>query len=283
MGEKLYEDVKKVQLDLLIKLDEVCRRHKLVYYIAYGTCIGAVRHKGFIPWDSDIDVLMPIAHAKKLLEYKEEFGENYFLQCKATDPGFRSITYKLRDSSTTCIWKTYKDDRFNQGISIDIYPFYNCPKSRIGLQLNIWRSFLYRILVAERGPVHHSGLSKKLGDALMFIYRDKDKREKKIRSIERKLMSVPKGERILDYYGLDITLFSAITYKREWFGKPKKVEFEGMQFYGPSDPDKYLTERYGDYMTIPPKEKQKDPFEEDIFILDAHKSYLEYYKELDEK
>lgn len=278
----MNEEVKKIQLNMLVRLDEVCKRHELTYYLAYGTCLGAIRHKGFIPWDSDIDVLMPIGDAKKLPEFQSEFGDDYFVQCKETDPGFRSITYKIRDSRTTCIWREYRDDRFNQGISIDIYPYYNCPKTRIGLLINIWRSFEYRILVANRGPVNHSSVARKLGDMLSLIYSDDLRRYHRISTLERKLIRVSEGEEILDYYGLDITLFSAITYKRKWFGNPQKVLFEGYYFNAPADPDRYLARRYGDYMKIPPKEKQKDPFEESGLILDTNRSYLEYYREMDQ-
>ena len=64
----MKDDGKEVLLNLLIKLDEVCRRHHLRYYLAYGTCIGAMRHKGFIPWDHDIDVIMPVKDAIKLTQ-----------------------------------------------------------------------------------------------------------------------------------------------------------------------------------------------------------------------
>lgn len=279
----MNEEVKRVQLGLLIKLDEVCERHGLRYYLSSGTCLGAMRHKGFIPWDSDIDVFMPIEHARQLPKYQDEFGDDYFVQCKSTDPGFRYITYKIRDCNTTCIWEEYKNDRFNQGISIDIYPFYNKPKSRITLQLNIWRSFLYRMLVAERGPVNHSGLASRIGNFIVSLYKDDDRRNAKIKALEAHLCAPPPGKEILIYFGEDITLFSAIIYERAWFSEPSKLEFEGMLFNGPTEPDKYLTRRYGDYMTLPPLEDQKDHLDVPGAIIDANRSYLEYYREMDEK
>lgn len=277
----MHNDVKVIQLNMLIKLDEVCKRHNLIYYLAYGSCLGAVRHKGFIPWDSDIDVLMPIQDAKKLPEYQEEFGTDYFVQSKETDPGFRYITYKIRDSRTTCIWPEYKNDRFNQGISIDIYPFYNCPATRWGLQKNIWKSYLYRMLVAGRGPINHSTIAKKIGDAINAFYKNEQKRKRKIAKLEESLINVSQGKEILDYFGLDITLFNAITYNREWFDTPQEMDFEGYKFNGPKNPDKYLTKRYGQYMNLPPKEKQVDPFSEPGLILSTTKSYLDFYKEFD--
>ena len=78
-------------------------------------------------------------------------------------------------------------------------------------------------------------------------------RERDIKRIERKLRYNGKSYEIADYYGLDIKLFSAITYKKEWFDKPKELLFEGRYFYGPTNPHAYLTKRYGDYMTPPKK------------------------------
>ncbi|MBQ6385748.1 MAG: LicD family protein [Lachnospiraceae bacterium] len=276
----MNREVSDVLLGLLIKLDEVCERHHLRYYIAYGTCLGSLRHGGFIPWDHDIDVLMPIEHAKKLVEYQDEFGEDYFLQCKKTDPEYDSISYKLRDSSTACMWPTQRGVGFNQGISVDIYPFYNCPPTRAGLLLNIWRSYFYRILVAGRLPVNHSRFMKMLSRIVLGIYRG-ERREKKAAALEKKLSSVKKGREILDYYGEDISFFSAITYPRAWFGKPRKMEFEGMLFNGPTEPEKYMKRRYGDYMTLPPEEKRVNALETPGLILDPNRSYREYVKEME--
>ena len=164
---------------------------------------------------------------------------------------------------------------FNQGIAIDIYPFYNAPKTKPGLLLNIWRSHIYKVLVAGYIPRNHGKATKLMSKFLLTVFRGK-MRERVIRRMDRKLRSVPKGKEVLDYYGEDITLCSAITYPREWFGKPTLLEFEGRKFFGPTDPDKYLTRRYGDYMTLPPKEKQVDPNLGLDVIIDTEKSYREY-------
>ena len=78
----MNENIKKIYLELLDKLDYVCNKHNLRYYIAYGTCLGAIRHQGFIPWDHDADVLMPIEDAKELIKHQNEFGEDISLKCK---------------------------------------------------------------------------------------------------------------------------------------------------------------------------------------------------------
>ena len=271
----MKDDGKEVLMNLLIKFDEVCRRHHLRYYLAFGTCIGAVRHKGFIPWDHDIDVAMPVEDAIKLTKYQKEFGPRYFVQSRRTDPNYVSIAYKLRDSETAYVWDDYKHLDFNQGIAMDIYPFYNAPKTKAGLLLNIWRSHIYKVLVAGYLPQNHGMATKLMSKVFLTLFKGKY-REKMIRRMDHKLRAVPKGKEILDYYGEDISLFSAITYPREWFGKPTPIEFEGRYFYGPEQPEKYLTRRYGDFMKLPPKEKQVDPNLNADVIIDTTKSYREY-------
>jgi len=266
---------KEILMDLLIQLDRVCRKYHLRYYLAYGTCIGALRHKGFIPWDHDIDVLMPIRDAAELAKHQDEFGDRYFVQSRKTDPNYISIAYKLRNSETAYVWDEYKHLDFNQGIAIDIYPFYNAPKTKAGLLLNIWRSHIYKVLVAGYIPQNHGKATRLMSKFFLTIFRGKS-REKMIRRMEYKLRKVPKGKEILDYYGEDVSLFSAITYPREWFGRPTLLEFEGRKFFGPTEPEKYLTRRYGDFMKLPPVEKQVDPNIDAGVLIDTEHSYRDY-------
>jgi len=273
------EEIKKIYLDMALKLDEVCRRHGLRYYLAFGSCIGAVRHKGFIPWDHDLDVLMPVRDAYKLIRYQKEFGERYFVQCKKTDPEYGSIAFKIRDSETALIWPGYEKMKFNQGIGMDIYPFYEAPRTKLGLLINIWRSHIYRALAIGKNPVWSGGMEEKITRIVQKLYPGK-RGEKKMHKILHQLARV-KGREILDYYGLDVTLCSAITYPKEWFGEPKRMPFEGHMLNVPTEPEKYLAKRYGsDFMTPPPPEKQKNELDYPGLIVDTRKSYREYLSDV---
>ena len=270
--DKLRQDARRVQLNILIKLDEICEKNGLRYYLAFGTCIGALRHKGFIPWDDDIDVLMPYSDAKRLIDLQNEFGEKYFVQSKETDPDYRSIAMRIRDEDTTCIESDENGLKTHKGIYVDVYPFYECSNNKIVRTMDILRSNLMKVLVNNRPPVNHGGLLAKVSSFILKIYSGK-RRIRKIERIERRLSSV-KGDEILDYYGYDITLFTAISYPKEWFGEPKKIEFEGRFFNGASEPEKYMKKRYGDYMKLPPIE---DQIVHHTYIkLDPYKSYKEY-------
>ncbi len=268
------KEVQQVFMNALLKLDEVCTRHNLRYYLAYGTCIGALRHKGFIPWDHDIDVLMPVRDAYKLIRYQKEFGDRYFIQCKKTDPGFGSIAFKLRDSETACVWDEYKHLKFNQGLGIDIYPYYEAPKTKAGLLVNIWRSHIYRSLAKGDVPMEHGGVAALMTKFFQKLYRG-ERRDRKMKKILHQLAAV-RGNEILDYYGLDIGLFSAITYPKEWFGEPRRVEFEGHMLPVPAEAEKYLTKRYGDFMTLPPEDKRANDLDVPGVVIDTRKSYREY-------
>ena len=270
--EGLRQDVRKVQLNILIKLDEICQKNGLRYYLAFGTCLGALRHKGFIPWDDDIDVLMPYEDAKKLIKLQNEFGDKFFVQSKETDSDYRSIAMRVRDEETTCIEGDEVDLKIHKGIYIDIYPFYECSTNNLVRTIDILRSHLLKVLVNNRPPLNPGNILKFISKIVLFFYSDK-KRYRKIEKIENRLASV-KGDEILDYYGQDITLITAISYPKHWFAEPKRLEFEGRYFNGATEPEKYMKKRYDDYMKLPSVEEQV--VHHTYIAVDPYKSYKEY-------
>ncbi len=115
-----------VQLDLYAKFADVCKKNGLIQFIYGGSMLGAVRHKGYIPWDDDIDVAMPRKDYEKLCSIAPQyFKEQYFFQTEYTDIGTLRGHAQLRNSRTTAILDFEKEQhvKFNQGIFIDIFPF----------------------------------------------------------------------------------------------------------------------------------------------------------------
>jgi lipopolysaccharide cholinephosphotransferase len=119
------KEVWAVELDLLSEFQRVCKKHNLTYFADAGTLIGAIRHKGFIPWDDDIDVIMMREDYEKLCQVAEtEFKHPYFFQTEYTDPTSNRGHAQLRNSNTTGILQSeYGKKFFNQGIFIDIFPY----------------------------------------------------------------------------------------------------------------------------------------------------------------
>lgn len=109
-------------LNLWREFDRVCRKHGLRYWAVGGTLLGAARHKGFIPWDDDMDVAMPRQDYERLKQLGAEFGEPYFMQTPETDPEYGYSFMKIRDSQTTCVVEKFRRNRFNHGIFLDVFP-----------------------------------------------------------------------------------------------------------------------------------------------------------------
>ena len=117
-----------IELELLFKLDEVCKKYNLRYWLDSGTLLGAIRHHGFIPWDDDIDLMMPRCDYDKLVKIsKQEFTEPYNFQIINNDPKYAGIHAKIRNSNSTAIFKSWLFTDVNQGIFIDIFPLDGVP------------------------------------------------------------------------------------------------------------------------------------------------------------
>ena len=122
-----------VELDLIAEFDRVCKKHGIRYMACGGTILGAVRHKGFIPWDDDVDLMMKRTEYNKLCAVaSEEFRFPYFFQTEYTDPGSMRGHAQLRNSLTTGVRRIEEKAKyqFNQGIFIDIFPLDNLPDDK---------------------------------------------------------------------------------------------------------------------------------------------------------
>lgn len=279
-------DIQKKELEILNAFTKVCEEHGLRYFADGGTAIGAVRHKGFIPWDDDIDVLMPREDYDKLASLKEPFGKNskYFIQTYKTDPCYPLHFMKIRDSSTTFIENVYTAIRMNHGVWIDIFPLDNYKRKDKPIPESSWRpSFIlswatmfYSFFFCFRRKFHKKTFFRDLGlnfIALLFFWtgifhypyhlfeafmkRHKNKDTKYLTSY------------CTNYPSHNIFL-------KEWFKKPIKVPFEDSYVYIANGNHEYLTYLFGDYMTPPPVDKQIGHHYNKG--LDLTKPYTEYVK-----
>ncbi len=151
-----------VELDLLAEFVRVCQKYNLRYFADSGTLLGAVRHGGFIPWDDDIDIVMPREDYYRLCKVaSEEFMYPYFFQTEETDPGSLRMHAQLRNSETTGIlsWDEGRRLRFNQGIFIDILPLDNVPdaaeeRHELGIKLE---NIKQRMLLWADATINYGG------------------------------------------------------------------------------------------------------------------------------
>ena len=257
-------------LKVLEAIDETCRKHSLRYGICAGSLIGAVRHKGFIPWDDDMDILMPRPDYEQFVAHSREWlPEPYEFVCAENDPAYPLPFGKVQDASTTLIERVHLS--YLGGIYVDVFPLDAVPSAPLARRMHLWRYGLLR-------------------QALYWIHRDPYKHghgpSSWIPLLTRKLTTMErlqqKIRRLLTKYDYDsCTLVADYTDGLEGV-MPKEVEgvyapygFEGKTFMGVKDYDYYLTQMYGDYMKIPDGDHQR---QHNFHILDLDHSYKDYQK-----
>jgi len=261
-----------VLLDMLIKFDDVCKKNGLTYYLIDGSLLGAIRHKGFIPWDDDIDVTMPREDYNKLQTLKNEFSHPYFLQTPYTDPGYFYSFVKVRNSNTTGLNEAFKYQGFNQGLFLDVFPLDDVVDVENGeavynviRELCIRNSAFMRLSNPNYGGVELDNLRNRASDNPLKAYED-------ICSLASQFNR--KGGRYVSHWALTLYPYSKIVWCKDDFDKVIYCEFEGRQFPVPIGFDRTLRVTYGDYFQFPPLEKRG--VQHDNVLFDPNKSYLDY-------
>lgn len=239
------EEQKRIQLEMLIEFDEICKKNDIKYSLSYGTLLGAIRHKGFIPWDDDVDIMMPMEEIEKL---KKIFSSDNMLFCdidtvKHYAYHFPRIAHKSTYSHDGMIGKSY-------GVCIDIYPVSLIPRSQDKqdaffeegkkllerrLLLIRWRRLIIKFLPIYNIPFYNKAI-RKYRD-FMFSYKDN-------------------SDSLFFIFSGPITQKNICIFSKDLFSSLTEVEFEKNFFSAISDWDLFLSQSYGNYMQLPPVEKR---------------------------
>lgn len=260
------------ELELLKVFIDICTQNKLKYYLVCGSTLGAVKYKGFIPWDDDIDVAMPREDYELFCKYApRKLPKKYFLQTYKTETEFRAVYAKLRDSSTTFIEASVADKNMNHGINIDIFPLDGYPKKKKEQCLLEIRKKFY-VLILSLPNKRHSAYKEMIIKLIRFFF-SKKTYDRVIRKYDNmiKKYCVSSSE-ILANHG---NWQGKLDYvDKNVFGNGIFYEFEGLDVIIPSQYDTYLRKKYGDYEKDPPADIQKSHH---IFsVIDVHKPYSYY-------
>lgn len=252
------EDIHKIDLKILKEYLKICKKHKLKYYIIGGTFLGAVRHKGFIPWDDDMDIAMPRKDFDKFLKIANaDLPKNMKLITFENDENYRYYLPRIVDLNTKIIEKRYENTNITSNIFIDIFPIDGTPNNFILRKLYYLRILFNRMLVSYYyidtiDPSRKRKLYEQILIGIAKIIPTKkiinpNKVLNKIDNMLRKY-KIEKSK----YIG---TIMGAYRTReivpKEYFGIPSEYEFEGQKLTGPEMYDEYLTHMYGDYMKIP--------------------------------
>lgn len=274
----LLRQLQLVERDMLMDVIRVCDRYNITYYLSSGTLLGAVRHKGFIPWDDDIDIEIPIKDYRRFLDIAQDnLGENYFVQTFMTDPNYQFAFTRIRKNNTACLRPYNRVNHIHQGIWIDIFPLVSVNPGISLFLKRKWLSICNFIQIQDSIENHKEEFRKLLGPVGLMIMRAFSlipmKTRQKIHSAMLNVVFDAKPDRcshMANVWGNITTVFP----KEVYLGDVVYVEFEGALLKAPHDYIRYLEIKYGDYMTLPPIEERHGHGSD--MIIDLENSYEMY-------
>ena len=246
-------EVQLFSLEILKEVVRVCEQNNLTYYLNGGTLLGAVRHQGFIPWDNDVDIEMPVEDYKRFLKIApKELPDKFFVQTYMSDSGYNEMWAKVRCNGTTSLPVAWKNYQIHFGIGIDIFPL-------VGLYKN---NFMRKLQTKLLG-INRAMLSKEFALATQPELKHNFK--------TKLLYLLPHPFRCLICKMNELIIFKKFYISdmasSVWFTLPDEIEvkaygegvslpFEDVMLLCPSDWDTVLTTVFGDYMTPPPVEER---------------------------
>jgi len=247
-------DLKRIQLDILMDVARLWLRHGLTYFLAYGTLIGAVRHGGFIPWDDDIDIILPRPDYDRLVA---------LLQTEAP-PHYRFIDYrdnwripfnfgKVIDTRTVLVPESRFRDELTLGVGIDLFPLDGVPRRSRAKKWHFRKTWLLNRLLTL-GSLDNS-VPRPLPKRLLIGAVQWVMAPPVIRLCHRLLENISRRYSVEDADEVASLVAGGGTGEimpKRWLGSGRPVRFEDAEFMAPDDYHAYLTSIYGDYMQPPP-------------------------------
>lgn len=246
-------DAQLIMQKILDNVDDICRRNNIEYWLSDGTLLGAIRHKGFIPWDDDLDISMKREDYEKFLKVAEkELSDEFFLQTIETDKFYDvyGVPSKIRYKNSKIVEFGFENKKFNKGIFIDIFPMDKIPlnKKKYKILKNI--SFFFMQIKTDLKP----------WNSLRNIFRNSVKLIFKLINYKylKKIIYVlfSKFDQFDNKYGYGIDTYFYEEYKESDLFPLREIEFEGKKYMAPNNPHNILKNLYGDYMKLPEKEKR---------------------------
>lgn len=277
LNEEESAKLKKTLLDIHNYIIYVCDKHHLTIMLGGGSCLGAVRHKGFIPWDDDLDFMMPRPDYEKLIELweKGKLDEGFHFEHPNKNVDVKNTFLKVFVKNTTFADIFVDKDAFPSGIFIDVFPIDYAPENNIHRTLKALMSDGLQFICTCTLMSQYPNKNLKL-----FYGQDKDANKRyKMRILIGKVFSVVSHRRWVYWFdklnkkSKPSNLMTVPTGRKHYLPETLPVnvftpaiecEFEGVKSYIPNGYHTYLSNLYGDYMQVPPPEKRERHFVVDL-------------------
>ena len=251
--------LQETQMELIAEVDRICKKCNIRYNMVGGTMLGAIRHKGYIPWDDDADIGFLREEYEKFREAcKTELDhEKFYIQDLRDTKGYRWGYGKLRRRGTEFIRLNQEKMPYGMGISIDLMPFDNVPDGDVArrwhfLRCYIYRKFFWSHIGKDTAEHWYQRLCFRLMDLVPmdFLVKsfshfiEQSQKYGRTKLVRILTFPTPKGEGLFGY-------------ERRWYEDLAIYQFGELQLPGAADYDGYLKVKYGRYMELPPEDKRK--------------------------
>lgn len=251
-----FKDAQNISFNILKHIDDFCKQNAITYFIGHGTLLGAVRHQGFIPWDDDIDILMFRKDYEKFISCFNAVDQEIY-QCLSFETGTFYLPYaKVMDTRTVVKAKNFVEIEDN-GIAVDVFPmdYVSDSKEECVKIRNKYR--IYGKLLRYSLYNNFSEISKRLNFKFPIYLIAKALGTRRVSDqiikFNKKLPSDEKKYTIS--FGAFLCGDKGI-YESEWFHEYRLLKFENVDFTVPYKYKEFLSERYGDYMKLPPENQR---------------------------
>ena len=250
--------LQEIELSILYEFSKICQKHNLTYFLVGGSCLGMIRHKGFIPWDDDIDLGMPRKDYQKFCEIAQaELPDNLVLQNFDTEPKCGLVFGKVRKQGTVLSEDYSYHINMNQGVWIDIFPYDFVSNNKWVRKIDYFRTLFYKNMYIIK-----SGYKNPHPDRIMYriMYRIAKtivfpfSLNFFIKKLKRNMMKYDDTEFVFPYGGAypEKDLFT-----KDLISSTISLPFEDYYFLTFEQYERYLKQLYGDYMVLPPEEKRQ--------------------------
>lgn len=257
MKELSLQELKKIEFDILQMFDDFCKKNNIRYFLAYGTLLGAIRYKKFIPWDDDVDLLIPREDYDRLITLFKD-SDRYRLFAFEKDQNYFFPFAKLCDMTTKKDEFGYKNN-VELGVDIDLFPLdaWDDDFEKAKKEAKHISKLMFCLNMVKLRKADSVNPLKRVAKSILMIYCKLLGGKHFIRKIQKETCKT--GQQGNSYLGAKSWCVYGAKgiIPAEAFSESIDIEFEGKMFPAPVGYDKYLTCLYGDYLPEPPKEKQK--------------------------